>query len=249
MSETTTLQLTAGTSNLRLGQTRLTAMLYDRPMRRPVAVDWHRTAMLRENPDVRDTVIRNINASSSGAALGQWVTRNITIPNETPITLAYKVNLSGSLTNSVSVPIVVSEDYPLCELEFPVLTDSKSSLDTLLIQGRFMIATEDQVKRLWHDDDMYTGSVRQLMDEFGGLSTGKDWALHERFQYCIRQEEKTALMSVYLGGNIPDKDITVRCLARSTKTEGVSVTKKSVPTTVTGKRSAVILKKRRKINL
>lgn len=248
MSDITNLQITTGTSNLRVGQTRLSAFLYDRPMKRPVAVDWNRTAMLRENPDVRDTVVRNINASSSGTALGQWVTRNVSLPNETPLTLSYRLNLSGRISNGVALPIVVSEEYPLCELEFPVLSDSKSSLDSLLIQGRFTIASLDQIKRLWSVHDHYTAAVEQLVDEFG-TDGARDWPLHDRFQHCIRQDEKSALLAVYVGGNIPDKEITIRCLARSTKTEGVSVTKKSVPSAVTGKRSAVILKKRKKINL
>ena len=143
----TRLTATCGQSTLKAGSTRFTLGI----------VKGDGTLVAREmqhqfRPLVSDVtrIVRPASTQGSNSGvLGQWVVRDIEVPDNQTMFLSWSIKSSSMpIAKTLTFGIKCDDQYPHIEMEFPVVTDKHSTFHTLPLTGRFRLMSIAEI----HED-------------------------------------------------------------------------------------------------
>lgn len=128
----------AGVTDFRLGLVKANGMYVVREL--------HRHFVNR----VTDASRQRVNASTMGAnsgVLGDWVTRDIDVPDDTVLFISYSIKSSSMpIKKTLTFALNVSDGNPYTEWLFPVVTDRHSTYDELPFAGRFRLLNSAEIE-------------------------------------------------------------------------------------------------------
>lgn len=203
-------------------------------------------------PGVIDRVTGRFSASTQGSkassVLGDWVNRDIELPDGSVFFIQFTVkSKSMPLKKTLTFAFEASEEHPMVQLIFPVVTSEHSTVLECPVVGRFKLLTIEDIFKLdllgEGASSMMEHAARRTIEHVGDELLIEHW----RYLSSIKNQDGDNFLEVR--GNNPHESYYIKCksLLPAQKGAKAKTPKKTVKTKTGGR--AIVTSKRRKIRL